>query len=105
MECLVYVDLGKDLRPKDQSQDFINTGQGVTIFFHHGVQPTVINAEPQCPVRLPCEQDWGSDRCRARGYISCRAVFLQNTLDRKSTRLNSSHLVIAYAVFCLKKKR
>src|SRR5256885_4977058 len=25
-------------------------------------------------------------------------------LDRKSTRLNSSHLVISYAVFCLKKK-
>src|SRR5256885_3875435 len=27
------------------------------------------------------------------------------TLDRKSTRLNSSHLVISYAVFCLKKKK
>src|SRR5947199_6114586 len=27
------------------------------------------------------------------------------TLDRKSTRLNSSHLGISYAVFCLKKKR
>src|SRR3989454_2314761 len=26
------------------------------------------------------------------------------TVDRKSTRLNSSHLVISYAVFCLKKK-
>src|SRR2546426_3986431 len=26
-------------------------------------------------------------------------------VDRKSTRLNSSHLVISYAVFCLKKKR
>src|SRR2546426_5271521 len=27
------------------------------------------------------------------------------TGDRKSTRLNSSHLVISYAVFCLKKKK
>src|SRR5256885_10733019 len=27
-----------------------------------------------------------------------------STQDRKSTRLNSSHLVISYAVFCLKKK-
>src|SRR5256885_12144650 len=27
-----------------------------------------------------------------------------NRIDRKSTRLNSSHLVISYAVFCLKKK-
>src|SRR3712207_8958282 len=26
-------------------------------------------------------------------------------LDRKSTRLNSSHAIISYAVFCLKKKR
>src|SRR2546426_5033638 len=28
-----------------------------------------------------------------------------NCGDRKSTRLNSSHLVISYAVFCLKKKK
>src|SRR2546426_1269286 len=28
-----------------------------------------------------------------------------DALDRKSTRLNSSHLVISYAVFCLKKKK
>src|SRR2546426_7945205 len=28
-----------------------------------------------------------------------------NYQDRKSTRLNSSHLVISYAVFCLKKKK
>src|SRR5256885_4394217 len=28
-----------------------------------------------------------------------------NSTDRKSTRLNSSHLVISYAVFCLKKKK
>src|SRR5437660_7945600 len=27
------------------------------------------------------------------------------TLDRKSTRLNSSHVAISYAVFCLKKKK
>src|SRR2546426_1419446 len=29
----------------------------------------------------------------------------ENAQDRKSTRLNSSHLVISYAVFCLKKKK
>src|SRR5205807_9026156 len=33
------------------------------------------------------------------------AVFGGFGLDRKSTRLNSSHLVISYAVFCLKKKK
>src|SRR3989442_11414220 len=29
----------------------------------------------------------------------------QNAADRKSTRLNSSHVRISYAVFCLKKKK
>src|SRR5258708_23301322 len=29
---------------------------------------------------------------------------LDNLIDRKSTRLNSSHQIISYAVFCLKKK-
>src|SRR5258708_10696957 len=29
----------------------------------------------------------------------------QQTADRKSTRLNSSHQIISYAVFCLKKKK
>src|SRR2546426_6916181 len=32
-------------------------------------------------------------------------VGVLKVLDRKSTRLNSSHLVISYAVFCLKKKK
>src|SRR5256885_2887249 len=32
-------------------------------------------------------------------------IFAHKTIDRKSTRLNSSHLVISYAVFCLKKKK
>src|ERR1022692_4690222 len=31
--------------------------------------------------------------------------FMLGRIDRKSTRLNSSHLVISYAVFCLKKKK
>src|SRR5256885_10019349 len=31
--------------------------------------------------------------------------FRAHSGDRKSTRLNSSHLVISYAVFCLKKKK
>src|ERR1035437_11000298 len=40
-------------------------------------------------------------RCPMRdGRLFCRRV-----LDRKSTRLNSSHANISYAVFCLKKKQ
>src|SRR5690242_20956093 len=33
------------------------------------------------------------------------AVVFLNYIDRKSTRLNSSHMSISYAVFCLKKKK
>src|SRR5256885_12301425 len=39
---------------------------------------------------------------------ACKADFRpieEDCEDRKSTRLNSSHLVISYAVFCLKKKK
>src|SRR5256885_16057842 len=40
------------------------------------------------------------------GFFACFGALTGSitTLDRKSTRLNSSHLVISYAVFCLKKK-
>src|SRR5256885_3012930 len=37
-------------------------------------------------------------------YVSENGGRSFRELDRKSTRLNSSHLVISYAVFCLKKK-
>src|SRR5690606_39473294 len=49
---------------------------------------------------------------RPRGFGPSRAGSLrhrhrqhQQELDRKSTRLNSSHVKISYAVFCLKKKK
>src|SRR5256885_8252279 len=39
------------------------------------------------------------------GITADRRLQLLLVADRKSTRLNSSHLVISYAVFCLKKKK
>src|SRR5258708_29968882 len=41
----------------------------------------------------------------ARGRRRARASKLPILPDRKSTRLNSSHQIISYAVFCLKKKK
>src|SRR2546427_4790465 len=35
----------------------------------------------------------------------CLGIDLESIADRKSTRLNSSHSQISYAVFCLKKKK
>src|SRR5436190_12310162 len=47
------------------------------------------------------------DRSRTLGRLLPRVPALPRpvSLDRKSTRLNSSHTVTSYAVFCLKKKR
>src|SRR2546427_427192 len=41
----------------------------------------------------------------ALGAARCQAAALTFRRDRKSTRLNSSHSQISYAVFCLKKKK
>src|SRR5438034_2457375 len=68
-----------------------------------------------------CESAWGHDAHRVRAVLIValvgskeeqpvphqRAADAQaaQITDRKSTRLNSSHTVISYAVFCLKKKK
>src|SRR5690625_6156298 len=41
---------------------------------------------------------------KEEGGILRKKAFIHTILDRKSTRLNSSHVAISYAVFCLKKK-
>src|SRR5260221_4902740 len=42
---------------------------------------------------------------RDQMVINVEFCYALATIDRKSTRLNSSHTVISYAVFCLKKKK
>src|SRR5262245_35392106 len=65
-------------------------GFGDAGVFAHGVRRTA--ALTSCIVACAT--------LRARREPSCRI-----STDRKSTRLNSSHLGISYAVFCLKKKK
>src|SRR2546426_8597143 len=64
----------------------------------HDGKPAVprLGNEPAPQFRLAEEAAF---RCSIDGARHTRAR------DRKSTRLNSSHLVISYAVFCLKKKK
>src|SRR3989440_2164770 len=55
------------------------------------------------------DRDWSSDVCssdllQSRSDLVCR-LLLVTGVDRKSTRLNSSHDQSSYAVFCLKKKK
>src|SRR5690242_20755822 len=68
------------------------------------------DALPILPVQISC--------ARASGHVSCSPTLRERQgatvedmdldwieRDRKSTRLNSSHMSISYAVFCLKKKK
>src|SRR5947207_5367749 len=45
------------------------------------------------------------NRADGLGWLSIKNRVPGAAIDRKSTRLNSSHTVISYAVFCLKKKK
>src|ERR1039457_6442005 len=53
-----------------------------------------------CSVRIRSEEH--TSELQSPCNLVCRVLFRS---DRKSTRLNSSHLVISYAVFCLKKAK
>src|SRR2546426_5017886 len=64
--------------------------------------------------RVQAEQDFGRAQAEQRAHLRaagcdgcafCPGKRGVERVDRKSTRLNSSHLVISYAVFCLKKKK
>src|SRR5438067_5959163 len=65
--------------------------------FDHAYQWCLSNLEVE-PVRLGCL----GREVIALDSPNVRALLLE---DRKSTRLNSSHVSISYAVFCLKKKK
>src|SRR5690554_7187241 len=51
---------------------------------------------------IPCSSIFITDEWNPN--ISSAILGAEERLDRKSTRLNSSHVRISYAVFCLKKK-
>src|SRR5205807_9356342 len=71
---------------------------------------------PESTYKYP-EDGWNSQKCSSTSPLWLPVASPETTAstawekrhccprrDRKSTRLNSSHLVISYAVFCLKKK-
>src|SRR5256885_13023739 len=76
---------------------------------------TLFRSEPVPRPDLPCRYE-GAGRQQRQAELRDRRKAVRGPkllqarhdcsqeLDRKSTRLNSSHLVISYAVFCLKKK-
>src|SRR5699024_10111074 len=94
-------------RAKDKDDDFRLTGFGhrvyknldprakvVRDYCHEVLQHYAMEDDPLFEIALEMES-----RALKEDY------FIERGLDRKSTRLNSSHVSISYAVFCLKKKK
>src|SRR5258708_9072175 len=72
---------------------------------------TTLFRSPSIPIRISELAPFGDDQLLAPSLLVRTArrgdsTSIQERLgqDRKSTRLNSSHQIISYAVFCLKKK-
>src|SRR5436853_5483400 len=64
-----------------------------------------ISSSERIAAKVPlCRKRSARDGSRKRGRTSRSSTCAKGCSDRKSTRLNSSHLGISYAVFCLKKK-
>src|SRR2546426_6919022 len=73
---------------------FFQAEDGIRDYKVTGVQTCALPISPSNGAEPGTLQPEKPARCRPGGAT-----------DRKSTRLNSSHLVISYAVFCLKKKK
>src|SRR2546422_8629700 len=69
-----------------------------TLFRSHSFRAAVASIEASSPGLLVAK---ASDPA---GSVLAHSVPIVSIVDRKSTRLNSSHGYISYAVFCLKKK-
>src|SRR5690554_7228201 len=69
---------------EDRGPDFIET---------HSYEPVLIDAGPFSRIFM------------TRNSLCAEETKTKRWRDRKSTRLNSSHVRISYAVFCLKKKK
>src|SRR2546430_10191536 len=70
-----------------------------TLFPYTPLFRSRVVAGPPGAAATPAARGGGAHRARSRRRTVLRAR------DRKSTRLNSSHSQISYAVFCLKKKK
>src|SRR2546426_7560777 len=79
------------------STNIASSGEGSGLFRATRSYTTFEKTKLSTMNRCPRSWNVGGGRVKPSTYVGL--------LDRKSTRLNSSHLVISYAVFCLKKKK
>src|SRR5690349_23397632 len=89
---------------------FFQAEDGIRDLYVTGVQTCALPICPRLHRTGSCEVDGHLARFRRRHVVSRPHAFAETAQrflarDRKSTRLNSSHVEISYAVFCLKKKK
>src|SRR5204862_6423259 len=79
------------------------TRRSSDLFLSNRSRPLGTSAGHGWELIFPIQEPEYSVPCRnAPGR--CQRLYFHEQQDRKSTRLNSSHVEISYAVFCLKKK-
>src|SRR5437867_12147651 len=92
----------------------ISTSSSSSSFFFLMIRPpprstlfpyTTLFRSPAAPGRQPRTRPLLRELQEARPGLAVRREVHGEVEDRKSTRLNSSHRTISYAVFCLKKKK
>src|SRR5258708_30900370 len=86
-----------------------------TLFFFFNDTATTeiytLSLHDALPISASCRTPGGArgagtcSSARSPARCSCASPPTRTVRDRKSTRLNSSHQIISYAVFCLKKKK
>src|SRR3989454_7997943 len=94
-----YTTLFRSPRGPTEPTDFTHRERGEVVVEHEVAPGLALERLDLLLVGLGAERG-GDQRLGLTAREDRRAVG-----DRKSTRLNSSHLVISYAVFCLKKKK
>src|SRR5215207_10403801 len=111
------VELGSKMAARDAEQLVVDVGDDPNLValaeaVHGGVRLTERKPSRDAVgkelrpgrLQLPADLLGGAHR-RAAKYLGVQLVGAADDVDRKSTRLNSSHEWISYAVFCLKKKK
>src|SRR5256885_7141105 len=92
----------------DLNEEILGCGHlGIKRFFaldHQAYEPGPLGTKNKELLGLVASAVLRCDDCITYHLVRCGEEGWKRE-DRKSTRLNSSHLVISYAVFCLKKKK
>src|SRR5256885_10012492 len=91
------------MMPPDYGKLPVLRNRGAKLMVYHGTADPIFSSDDTVQWYDTLRRNHGDAADFARLYLVPGMNHCSGG-DRKSTRLNSSHLVISYAVFCLKKK-